>query len=765
LGTTTISFDCPLPPWLVGAIGAAILVTAVIFIRRDTARLRPLVRGIVLSLAILAVLMVTGLVLNPKLTHTRPDPSKPRLVILGDATGSMMLKDTYTGKTAEWLEARRQAQKLPKTDAWRRDAVLEQFLRALREGPLAELEADFDVAGMRFASAPEALTLGTGAPEFKASADGRRTDLGKALRDAVSGGDRRPAILLLVSEGGWNTGQDPTEVAKDLGFSGLAVWTVGVGDPNPPRDVSVRSLRGPQRVVRGDEILLTAEVVATDMSGSRLMVELLRDGRVVDRKPVLTLASGRPVSLRFAHKPTRQGRLHFTARVAAQEGEQETGNNEASTHVDVEERLIRILLVDSEPRWEFRYIRNVMERDPSVKLKVALFRPGLKAIKGPEYLTKLPTDQKGMDQFDLVILGDVPRLDMPDAFLKELARKVRDRGGALMVVAGRHGHYLGLVGTPVAELLPVTLRGAYASRRSGAKFRPELTQDGQTHLLTRLAPRDNDYVWRRLPPMSWAADVGGLAPRAKALLVHPYRLAGASKLPLLAVTFAKTGKVIFSGVDDTWRWRREVGDKYHYRFWGQLIRWMVKRRFLGDDPRGQLSIDRTGCWAGESVEVQVSCCRRDGFPLTADATSASLQVVRDGKVVELLAMQPTAGDQGIFSTRFTPAEAGQYELRPVLSYYGDKPLASKAVLEVEGFDPEKRALGQNREAMKGIATASGGQYLEPWQARELATLLKANLQRKTLRSEFSPCQNGIFYVLLAIVLGTAWLIRKRSGLA
>src|SRR5205823_15241 len=33
------------------------------------------------------------------------------------------------------------------------------------------------------------------------------------------------------------------------------------------------------------------------------------------------------------------------------------------------------------------------------------------------------------------------------------------------------------------------------------------------------------------------------------------------------------GRVLFVGLDSTWRWRFKTGDTYHHRFWGQVIRW------------------------------------------------------------------------------------------------------------------------------------------------------------------------------------------------
>src|SRR5205823_2172070 len=45
------------------------------------------------------------------------------------------------------------------------------------------------------------------------------------------------------------------------------------------------------------------------------------------------------------------------------------------------------------------------------------------------------------------------------------------------------------------------------------------------------------------------------------------------------------GKVLYLGIDSTWRWRYRVGDLYHHRFWGQLARWAVADAWLPEGNR------------------------------------------------------------------------------------------------------------------------------------------------------------------------------------
>jgi len=764
--STKVIFDCPLPPWLVGAAAAVVLVVVVVFERRDAGHLRGLVRRGILALVALATLLLAGLVLNPKVIRTWPDPHKPLCSVLVDGSRSMLLADTYSGELLKWLDSRLpRAETAPHREVARADLV-HALLDPAPERWVAKLGEGFELAGWRFAGETAALPLGQERPAYEVDAEGYTTALGEALEAAGRGsGDRHPRAVVLLSDGAWNTGRDPTEIARVLGRLGVPVFVVGLGNPSPPRDASVVAARAPRSVLLGDEVQITAEVATTGMGAMRLPVQLLSSGDVVAEKTVVTLPGGRPVSVSFSFVPDVPGRRTLTIQVPAQENEQDESNNVAKTTIEVAERQIRVLLVDNEPRWEFRFIRNVFERDPAVEIKVTLLRPRIGPIKGDGYVSSLPTEKKALADFDLVVLGDVPRESLPDDFLKELADLVKIRGGSLIVVAGRRRRLRGLLDTPVGSILPVSLDGSYASDGHGGPFRLELTQDGATHLVTRLAadPEENETLWSRLPKMRWSASVAGLARGATALVVHPYRLAGASKLPLVAVQRVGAGKVMYLGIEGTWRWRKAVGDKYHYRFWAQAVRWMVKKQFAKGDPRARLSLDRTECDVGEPVEVEAYCLGPDGFPLERARVWVKIQL-EDG-AAQRLALAPVQGGWGIYRAAFKPEAPGKYAMRPIVSVYGEQPLDSTVALTATRPDLENKFLAQDANALSSIAQASGGRYLKISEIDTLPSLLAAKVERRILTAEHSPCRHWAYYGALALLLGTAWLIRKRSGLA
>ena len=71
----------------------------------------------------------------------------------------------------------------------------------------------------------------------------------------------------------------------------------------------------------------------------------------------------------------------------------------------------------------------------------------------------------------------------------------------------------------------------------------------------------------------WVALVGGL-------LIAGCQAAREKEQALLVQQGYGRGQVLFVGLDSTWRWRFKVGDKYHHRFWGQLVRWAASDKLL-----------------------------------------------------------------------------------------------------------------------------------------------------------------------------------------
>ena len=72
-------------------------------------------------------------------------------------------------------------------------------------------------------------------------ATGAATDIAQALKNVLEG-TTTPSSIVLISEGQHNGSGDPLEIAEKAGALDIPIYTIGLGDPNPPKNVAVKEV-------------------------------------------------------------------------------------------------------------------------------------------------------------------------------------------------------------------------------------------------------------------------------------------------------------------------------------------------------------------------------------------------------------------------------------------------------------------------------------------------------------------------------------------
>ena len=148
-----------------------------------------------------------------------------------------------------------------------------------------------------------------------------------------------------------------------------------------------------------------------------------------------------------------------------------TKNNRQTTRVSVKERPLTALVIEDQPRWEYRYMVNFLQRDKRVKLQTVLLQPAQIAKVTPPTPVKaspdnekaeaqlLPETQEEWYKFDLIVLGDLPPESLTKQNQQFIAKAVTERGASLIVMAGPlnmpGGWGANKADYPLAELFPV----------------------------------------------------------------------------------------------------------------------------------------------------------------------------------------------------------------------------------------------------------------------------------------------------------------------
>ena len=233
-----------------------------------------------------------------------------------------------------------------------------------------------------------------------------------------------------------------------------------------------------------------------------------------------------------------------------------------SRTVSVRKEQIRVLLVQAYPNYEFRYLKNMLERDSTIQLNTVLQDADQEyAELDQSALRGFPVRREDLFEYDVLLFGDVNPAYLSIGVMQNIADFVEKKGGGVAFIAGPLYTPLAYRHTPLAELLPVDLETATPpTGDSGGAitegFRVEPTELGLASPQMQLgtSAEETKQIWANLPKLYWLLETPVLKPAARVLAEHP-TLTGADgrKLAVFSLQFVGAGKVLFHATDDTWR--------------------------------------------------------------------------------------------------------------------------------------------------------------------------------------------------------------------
>lgn len=632
------------------------------------------------SLRMLLVTFVAITINGPQLIQQFEPDEEPVLVVLWDQSGSMDTEDVFDAtnrdpeKRSEWID------KVLVNDIW------------------APYKEDLDVVMVPFSSNLNDPLKGS--------------DLNAALAEVNEKYKNLRAVVLLT-DGSWNVGDAPTLAAAQLRQKKIPVFAVAVGSIDARPDVEVAALDAPTFGVVRKPTRIPYSIKSTM-------------GRAVNARISLTSSDGDEMTAEvqipakgslqdaFTWKPKKTGEYKLTLTIPDQDGEAVTSNNTLSVPISIRKESLKVLVVESFPRWEYRYLRNALSRDPGVDVSCLLFHPQLDKVGGgKDYLDEFPATLEELGKYDVIMLGDVGigngQLTMEDC--KRIKGLVESQASGLIFMPGFRGGQFDLMETELQDLYPVVLDDA--QRRGWGSQIPaqfQLTEAGRNSLLTKLAdnPEANASVWRGLAGFQWYAPVERAKAGSQVLAVHATDSNDYGRIPLLVTKTYGAGKILFMGTDGAWRWREGVEDKYHYRFWGQVARWMAYQRNMagGDSMRLFYSPDRPK--VGDTIALNANVMTISGEPLQ-DGT-VNVQIIAPSGNNDTVKLSPQSSDDewGLFTGYFSPEENGNHQIIMTCRESGS---TLETVINVQGAEREKIGQPINLQMLMDIAETTNGKTI------------------------------------------------------
>ncbi len=729
------------PKWvLLGAIATAAAAIA-FFIWGRGARLQTTVRGgravalWSLQSALLALLLL--LLWEPAISVTMLKPQQNIVAVVVDDSRSMSLQEN--GSSRE-----------------------QQAEKVLDSGVLDRLRGRFQVRLYRLGSGVERVqdtkTLKAAQPS---------TQIGKGLRQLADEAATLPiGAVVLVSDGADNGtdhgGGVDLETLAEIRRRRLPVSTIGVGREEIANDVELDGLDVPAKALAGSRLEAQVKIHQNGFDGRRAKLVLTGGGAILASRDI-TLRGGPQQVESIEFSAGKAGVENIQARIDPLPGEENAGNNQVTRVLSVDDRKRRILYVEGEPRWEYKFARRAVEDDPAIEIVSMLrttqnkiYRQG---IANPNELADgFPSKAEDLFEYQGIILGSVES-GFFTATQQQLIKDFVDRrGGGLLFEGGRWalsdgGYNL----PPLAELLPVNLpQRKNTFQRSFVAA--ELTEAGKNSLLCRIENDEEKSAqhWEVLPYLANYQDAGTPKPGAVVLARVD---AGGKRLPLLVTENYGRGRTAVFATGGSWRWRMQqpVGDVSEETFWRQLSRWIVSAtpaHVVATTPNARLEDDGR-------IELRAEVRGKSYLP-TDDAEVEARIITPDGSA-ESVTLRPEPLTQGVYAAEWNASQAGSY-IAEVSAHRGVEQLG-KDVLTFRREDgvEENFHRAQNRELLKKLADETGGRYYTPADAKRLPDEIAYSEAGITSREMKDLWNMPAVFLAILILKSSEWLLRRKWG--
>ena len=767
------------------AIFTAIVVLSLYLYRRSWGL--PLwLRGILVVSRVLVLALLVATLMEPTAVRTEEHTRERSLPVLLDVSESMSMKDQrkLPEEIVEAAAALGMApldeevnadQAVMELDAGQRQKITASSRLDLAKAVLVDsarpifesLGENLDLSYHSFGQSPRLISDDTvvAAEDLAVlEATDPGTSIASSLEAVANSGGIPPAGIVLLSDGiDSATSQRSEAVLRDLGAREIPVYTVPLGLPNPD-DVSINNIVMQEVAFSGDRVPVRVHLQSEgyEQRTARLSV-LLNDRRVSSR--VVRFEGG----LQFEEVDFRvdiyeKGAAQIDVVIEPFDDEVSITNNRITRSIRVVNEKVNVLYIEGNARWEFRYLRAILKRDPRINATFIASNVGPEVARNsPEHIERFPSKREEAFMYDLVILGDVDAAFFSDEELGLLEELIRDRGASLLMLCGPMHSPGSYQGTPVQTMLPVRFDPDEKWAEVSESVYPVLTPEGRSSLVMTLENEDdlNDRIWSRMAPMDQLPPLLAAKPGATVLAVLSDSTERDQSYPLVAWQRYGTGKCMSIASDRLWRLRYKTGDKYHWRVWSQCIQFMTLSRLMGEHKRIRLETDRSSYFVGSQGRLYAHVLDDDFEPVVQSGFDVVVSGLDGAAASQQIKLQPDRSQPGLYEGYFTPPGPGRYRME---ANENDRKVSSITEFQVSDIRQELTETDMRLENLQRIADLTGGATLGVRELPKLASLVNGEPLTTTVRSERPLWDHWLVILLLAGLLGAEWILRRRHDL-
>ena len=634
-----------------------------------------------------------------------------------------------------------------------------QLLKTLRGGLLDKLQKKFQVRLYRMGGEVqrfdklESLTAAQSA-----------TRIGATLKQVVAEAGSLPiGAVVLMSDGGDNSGGIDLQTISEIRRHRIPVHTIGYGKEKFAHDVEISDVITPSRALADSRLSAVVTLHQRGYENQKARITL-RDGqKTLATQEIKLKTDGAMQTETLLFNAGAAGARNLTITVDPLQGEENVKNNSVMRLVHVTDAKPRVLYIEGEPRWEFKFIRRAIELDKSLDLVTMLrttqnkiYRQG---IANPKELEDgFPVKVEELFAYSGLIIGSVEASYFSTAQQELIRQFVDRRGGGVLFLGGKDSLADGgYANSPMAEMMPVVLpnhKGTFLREPAN----PELTAAGRDSLVARIDdnPERNVERWKKLPFLMNFQEPGTPKPGA---VVLAEMMAQGKKMPLLITQNYGRGRSAVFATAGSWRWQMQMPkeDMSHEMFWQQMLRWLVAGapgHVVAGTPK-QLLTDET--------QTPLRAEVRDRNYLPASDAVVEARIMGPEGISSTVPLEPDPLTPGVYTATYSAEKPGAYMGEVIVKRNGVEEGKDVVMFRREDGVAENFHAEQNRELLEKLSSETGGRYYKPADVSKLSEEISYSEAGITTRETKDLWNMPFVFFLLVALRSAEWLLRRKWG--
>jgi uncharacterized membrane protein len=641
--------------------------------------------------------------------------------------------------------------------------------KILNGGLLKELQAKFQVRLYRMSDHAERIEK-----LEQLTAGATATHIGESLKQVAADGSSLPiGAMILLSDGADNTGGVDLETLAEIRRQRIPVHTIGLGRETMTHDIEISNVDVAARALPESRLAATVSFHQHGYTGQKAKITLKEGSKVVASPEITLKGEGTEQVESVLFNAGAAGVKTLEASIEPFPNEENPRNNRVTRLINVDARKPRILYMEGEPRYEFKFLRRAVEDDKNIDLFTILRTAPNKlyrqeqvdgkqgVVNTNELKDGFPSKIEELFGFDGLIFGSVDAPYLTKNQQDMIKQFVDRRGGGVLFLGGRDSlSDGGWAKSSAADILPTTLperKNTYSF--AGADV--ELTSEGRDSLITRIEedPNKNVERWKKLPYIRTFQDPG--EPKLGAVVLANFipHEGGGAKRPLLVTMNYGRGRTAIFATGGSWRWQmlQPVADMSHEMFYRQLLRWVVSdtpRHITGSTPKTLLA---------DESRVTLRADVRDKTYLPASDANVEAHITGDGISEQVVNMTPAPLEQGVYSADWTVPQSGSYIVEVVAKRGAEEIGKDTFTFRREDGIAENFHVEQNRELLEKLSSETGGQYYKPADAQKLGKDINYSQAGITVRETRDLWDLPAIFLLFLGIRAAEWLLRRKWG--